>query len=217
MNTAKITSALFVLLLGALVALFFLYVSIIRDQKLAVWRIEQLESRPPSVIEKVESTARENEQMVVAQDLPLIVTTPAPTSTARPSAAPTVTPRKTITDFALFGAGFTTSSLTWTDVTGSDIELNKGEFGASPDIVWSAMLRVEAGSGEVRARLFDVTNSVVVSGSEISNTQGTSALTTSGKLNMFSGKNVYRVQIMSKLNNPVFFDGGRIKVSYATF
>ena len=111
---------------------------------------------------------------------------------------------------------FTTTATDWVNLSGveSYIDLEK-EYGKGAKVSWEGSLKVAHGNGQAYARLFDVTHGIAVSGSEISTTNNAdSKLVTSGNLNLWAGKNLYRVQIKSLNSFEVTFGGGRIKIGY---
>ena len=78
-----------------------------------------------------------------------------------------------------------------------------------------ASLKVAHANGTAFARLFDVTHGIGVSGSEISTTNNAvPKLATSGNLNLWAGRNLYRVQIKSLNSFEITFSEGRIKIGY---
>lgn len=111
---------------------------------------------------------------------------------------------------------FTTTATDWYDLKGVEayIDLEK-EYGKGAIVSWEGSLKVAHGNGQAFARLFDTTHGIAVSGSEISTTNNVdSKLVTSGNLNFWAGRNLYRVQIKSLNSFEVTFGGGRIKIGY---
>lgn len=120
------------------------------------------------------------------------------------------------TTYIPFSGTFTTTATDWYDLKGVEayIDLEK-EYGKGAAVSWEGSLKVAHGNGQAFARLFDATHGIAVSGSEISTTNNVdSRLVTSGNLNLWAGRNLYRVQIKSLNSFEVTFGGGRIKISY---
>lgn len=108
----------------------------------------------------------------------------------------------------------TTTSMTWVDATGTDVYIDlANDYGKDAKISWDANLSVI--SGQIFARLYDVTHNIAVNGSEISVTEKNN-LTNIGSANfsLWNGRNLYRVQLKSLNSSVVTFGSGRIKVVY---
>ena len=73
-------------------------------------------------------------------------------------------------------------------------------------------MKVTNGNGAAYARLFDVTHGVAVDGSELSSSAENFAQISSGRIRVWSGNNLYRVQIKSLNGFTVYFDSGRMKI-----
>jgi hypothetical protein len=128
---------------------------------------------------------------------------------------PTAVPKSQIV-FIPLTATFTTTNMTWTDVPGTDIYINLvSEYGVGARAWWDAFLTVADANGTVYARLYDVTHSIGVSGSDVMlENIGTSTQVSSGQLGFWAGRNLYRVQIRSLNSFIVSFTNGRIKIAY---
>ena len=110
----------------------------------------------------------------------------------------------------------TTTSTSWVDAVGTDFYLDlNGDYGSGSEASWETFLKIAHGNGQAFARLYDVTHSIAVAGSEVSVTnQPTSTQVSSGNLNFWSGRNLYRVQIKSLNSFEVTFGSGRIKITH---
>src|SRR3989344_2924071 len=120
------------------------------------------------------------------------------------------------TTYIPLSGSFSTTSTDWYDLQGVEayIDLEK-EYGKNASVSWEGSLKVAHGNGQAFARLFDTTHGIAVSGSEISTTNNAdSKLVTSGNLNLWAGRNLYRVQIKSLNSFEVTFGEGRIKIAY---
>ena len=120
------------------------------------------------------------------------------------------------TSYISLSGPFTTTATDWINLNGVEayIDLEK-EYGKGATVSWESSLKVAHGNGQAFARLFDVTHGIAVSGSEISTTNNAdSKLVTSGNLNLWAGRNLYRVQIKSLNSFEVTFGEGRVKIGY---
>lgn len=111
---------------------------------------------------------------------------------------------------------FSTTSTGWTDAYGIEVSFDLAkDYSAGAKVSWEASLRVANANGEAFARLFDVTHGIAVDGSEISVTNNANyQRVSSGNLNLWSGRNVYRVQVKSLNSLNVDYTGGKIRISY---
>lgn len=128
---------------------------------------------------------------------------------------PAVTvPSSSKTTYIPLGGPITTTSLSWVDAAGTDVYLDLAtDYGKNAKISWEANMSVV--SGQINARLYDVTHNITVEGSEIS-VADKNSLTNVGSANfsIWSGRNLYRVQIKSLNSSVVTFGNGRIKIVY---
>ena len=110
----------------------------------------------------------------------------------------------------------TTTSTNWVDAVGTDVYIDlASDYGSGAKVTWEAFLKIAHSNGQAFARLFDVTHGIVVQGSEISLTNtDVSTQVPSANLNLWSGRNLYRVQIKSLNSFEVTFGSGRIKIIY---
>ncbi|MFH1971138.1 MAG: hypothetical protein ABIJ05_02010 [Patescibacteria group bacterium] len=132
-----------------------------------------------------------------------------PTSTA-------VTKTETKIAYIPLSGPITSTSTGWVDAAGTDIYIDLvNDYGKNAKVSWEAFLKVAYGNGQVFARLYDATHGIGVDGSEIS-LVGTEVSTqvSSGNLNLWKGRNLYRVQIKSLNSFEVTFGSGRIKITY---
>lgn len=111
---------------------------------------------------------------------------------------------------------YSTQNLDWADVPNSDFYLDLvNDYSEEASAYWEAFIHEQHGNGKVFARLFDVTHSIAVVGSDLETNNASSKLETSaGALAIWRGKNLYRVQIKSEKGFPVFFNSGRLKIRY---
>jgi hypothetical protein len=128
--------------------------------------------------------------------------------------APVSAPTTTKTTYIPLSGPITTTSLSWVDAVGTDVYIDlANDYGKSAKISWDANMSVV--SGQIFARLYDVTHSIAVEGSEVT-VADKNSLTNVGSANftIWSGRNLYRVQIKSLNSSVVTFGSGRIKIVY---
>jgi hypothetical protein len=113
------------------------------------------------------------------------------------------------------GAIFSTQSLDWIDVPGSEFYLDLGaDYSSDAVVIWDVFLHEQHGNGLAEARLMDVTHGIIVVNSELNTNNASSTLLTSGVLGIWQGNNLYRVQVRSQKGFPIFFNSGRLKITY---
>ncbi len=122
---------------------------------------------------------------------------------------------QTQTSYIPLTGPITTTSTNWVDAVGTDAYIDLiNDYKSSAYITWEAFLKVAYGNGTAYARLYDVTHGIAVNGSEISTATSSSTQISSGKLSLWAGKNLYRVQLKSLNSFEVTFGSGRIKIVY---
>lgn len=142
--------------------------------------------------------------------------TPLPAATPIASTQTTTTTTQKQTSFITMGATSTTTSTDWIDVPGSEVYIDlANDYSKSAYVTFSATLKVAHGNGQAFARVYDATNNIAVSGSELSTTNNMDEKqVTSGSLNLWSGNNLYKIQIKSLNSFEVTYVSGRLKISY---
>lgn len=136
------------------------------------------------------------------------------TKTPTPAAIPQ-TQRQQVSYIPISGP-ITTTSSSWIDAPGTDFYMDlEGDYDRNATVTWEGYLKVAHSNGTAYARLYDATHGIAVNGSEIS-LSNTSTLTrvSSGNLSIWSGKNLYKVQLKSLNTFEVTFGSGKVKVSY---
>lgn len=208
---------LLILSIGVLSSFILTFRSLGKLDFLSV-RVDRLEKRPVELPSEGDNLIVEQGRLGSPSSNPTPTITPTQPQTATssakllptPTSSPSALVNQSVSYLPIFGS-FTTVSTAWVDVPKSDFILNKKEI-EKADVYWEALAQVSAGSGEVRLRLYDRTNNIVVMGSEIATNAGETALISSGKLTLWNGVNTYRVQIMSKISTEAKFEGGRVKI-----
>ena len=155
-------------------------------------------------------------QKIVANEVSRAIATISGTekkSTIEPGVSATPVPQ--VSYIPLDGT-FSTTSTGWTDAYGIEVSFDLAkDCPAGAKVSWEASLRVANANGQAYARLFDVTHGIAVDGSEISVTNNANyQRVSSGNLNLWSGRNVYRVQVKSLNSLDVDYTGGKIRISY---
>lgn len=119
----------------------------------------------------------------------------------------------TKTSYISIGSTFVTRNTEWTDIPGQ-VTIDPAGYGASHTFSWDASVKIGNANGEVQIRLFDLTNGIAVSGSELSATASSYTNVTSGNLPFWDGDNTYKAQIRSTSGEEATFASGRIRVVY---
>lgn len=144
----------------------------------------------------IENTVAEAVATLSAQPLSVVVKT-------------TTAPKQQVTYVPLNG-DFSTRKTDWTDVRSSEVYVDLAEYSKDPYIDWEAT--VKAQSDRVAVRLYDITHGIAVNSSELESDSNVFTTVSSGQINFWSGKNLYRVQVKSLSSSEVFFSSGRIKI-----
>ncbi|MEK7521613.1 MAG: hypothetical protein AAB599_02305 [Patescibacteria group bacterium] len=119
----------------------------------------------------------------------------------------------TKTTYVPIGSTFSTRSLDWTDVPGQ-VEVDTDAYGSSPAFYWDGSVKIGNSNGEVFVRLFDVTNGIAVSLSELSANSANYTNVSSQPLPLWAGKNTYKVQIKSTSGEEATIASDRVKIIY---
>ena len=113
------------------------------------------------------------------------------------------------------GGTFTTKSTDWVDITSTDVWINLAEeYGEDAYVDWEAFAKTASSGSKAMVRLYDTTNKIGVNGSELETNSATVTRLASGRLYLWRGHNLYRVQIKSLNGVDATFDSGRIKITY---
>ncbi len=165
----------------------------------------------PSMVQK--SGCDEECKKAVAEEVARAVATISAQTKSQVSIS--ASPKPQVSYIPLDGTA-TTTSTGWVDAPGIEVAFDLGrDYGTGAKIAWEASLKVADGNGQAYSRLFDVTHSIPVAGSEISTVDNASyQRVNSGNLNLWSGRNTYRVQIKSLNSFEISYTGGKIRISY---
>ncbi|MEK7113075.1 MAG: hypothetical protein AAB875_07235 [Patescibacteria group bacterium] len=127
-----------------------------------------------------------------------------------------VRPKSQQTSYISLDGTVSATSTSWVDAPGIEVAFDlTQDYSKDAPVSWEASLKVAHGNGQAYARLFDVTNGIAVAGSEISTTNNSSYLrVNSGKLGLWAGRNVYRVQLKSLNSFEITYTGGKIRITH---
>ncbi|MCJ7804432.1 hypothetical protein MUP35_01730, partial [Patescibacteria group bacterium] len=110
------------------------------------------------------------------------------------------------------GGGGATINRDWVDVGNAEVYLDVNDYPNLDKAYFEGFIKVKNGNGKAFARLYDVTHSIGVQGSDIESASENFTLVESGSLNFWQGKNLYRIQIKSLNGYEASIDSGRIKL-----
>jgi hypothetical protein len=122
------------------------------------------------------------------------------------------TKTKSIVYVPISGSGSTTAN-DWTSISGTDFYLDKADYKGLQEISFEGNLKLFNGNGVAYMRLYDVTHGIAVQGSDAQTSSQTSTPVNSGAINLWSGKNLYRVQLKTLTADTAVFDGGKLKIT----
>lgn len=165
-------------------------------------------------IEKIDICGEECRKQIEEQVAKAMATVSAGKKTTTVTTASTDSTEKTA--FIPLSGPISTTSTDWYGAPGTDFYLSlTDDYGKNAQVYWEAFLKVAHANGIAYARLFDVTHGIGVSGSEISITNSSDLKqVSSGKLSIWAGNNLYRVQLKSLNSFEVTFGNGRVKIIY---
>lgn len=115
--------------------------------------------------------------------------------------------------FVYFGNSGSTQSTTWSDMSGSDIKFNINNYPRAKAFYFQADLQTDAPDRTGYARIYDITHSLGVAGSDIAFSGLTANLKESASLNLAPGNLQLRIQLHSDLNVTTIYNP-RIKIVY---
>jgi hypothetical protein len=202
----------FILLVGIAVLSVILF-----NLNQKVQLLSQNKSTNTQTIKEIETkeTVKEVDEVKIAK----MISDAVATLSAAPKTVVTKTTTQTTgnrTSYIPMGSVATTTSTDWVDVADSDVYIDlKNDFGTAAYVTFETSLKVANGNGQAFVRLKDVTHGISVDGSELSSTDNANYIrVSSGKLNLWQGRNLYRVQIKSLNSFEVTQSNGKIKVVY---
>jgi len=123
---------------------------------------------------------------------------------------PTRTKVKNVSYVPIPGSGNTLNT-SWTTIAGTDFYLSKGDYPGLTGIYFEANMKLVNGNGIAYLRVYDMTHSIAVNGSEIQSSSQTSTFVTSGAISLWDGYNHYVIQARSLTADTTVFESGRLK------
>jgi hypothetical protein len=167
----------------------------------------------PGCDDECQRLIKEEVSKAVASQSANTKTNPSPVSTSKPVLTVTQKPQ---VSYVPFGSDYSTNNTDWVDASANEVSFDiNQDYSKGAKASWEASLRVDNANGVAYARIFDVTHGIAVDGSEIAVTDKSDfQRTSSGNINLWSGRNVYRVQIKSLNSSQIFYSGGKIRISF---
>src|SRR3989344_2681064 len=124
----------------------------------------------------------------------------------------TVTQNQPVKEYYVpLGTG-STNSTTWVDLPGVEAYIAPSNYGTIVEMYLEVAVRVPTGSGQVFARLKNVTDNNSLFESEVSYEGTAGKLISSGKIPVPTQTRLYRMQLRSSLGAEVVLDNARIKL-----
>lgn len=141
--------------------------------------------------------------------------TPVPTITSSQSISKSkilTNPKiKTVAYVTIPGSG-SSASFDWSNLPGTDFYFDTRDYPGLLEVYFEASMNLFNGNGRAYVRLFDVTHSIGVQGSQVETTNQASTVVESGKLSFWAGKNTYRVQAKTLTSDTAIFSYGRLRI-----
>jgi hypothetical protein len=144
-----------------------------------------------------------------------IETVASPTPTVIPTKAPVYTSAKQKIKYTSYvpipGSGSTLNT-SWTTLEGTDFYLTTADYPGLVGVYFEANIKLQNGNGVAYVRIYDVTNSRAVDGSDVSTSSQTTDYVSNGPLSLWAGYNHYAVQARSLTADTTHFVSGRLKI-----
>lgn len=199
----------------------FIFIVILSAFSLYLYNEVRLLSAKQAASQLIQQTEVQEEKLDESKLKQLISDTvsellPSPTTTVKVVNTTTQTNTTPRTSYIPMGSQTTTTSTDWVDVPDSEVYIDlKNDFGTNAYVTFEANLKVAHGNGQTYVRLYDATNKITVEGSELSTIDNADyKQVSSSKLNLWQGRNLYKVQMKSLNSFEVTYSGGKIKVAY---
>lgn len=100
----------------------------------------------------------------------------------------------------------------WDDITTTDTLIDTANYGTIKEAYFIATLRNPIQTGDTQVRLYNVTDKHVVWNTELKMDGPVSLQVTSPKITLDTGAKMYRVQLKSGLQTPVFVDIAKVRI-----
>lgn len=116
----------------------------------------------------------------------------------------------------LISAEIGSTSTDWYTVDAAQVYIDLlNDYSSVAQVSWEVSLKVKHGNGQAFARLWDDTNKIAVVGSELTTQDNADyKYVSSGSLNLWNGRNLYKLQLKSLNGFEVTAANARIKISY---
>jgi hypothetical protein len=123
---------------------------------------------------------------------------------------------KPLTSYISLDGTYSTTSTSWVDVPGAEVSFDlAADYSKGAKVAWEASLKVANANGTAYARIFDSTHGIAVDGSEVKvENKDNYQRVSSGYLNLWSGRNVYKVQVKSLNSFEVSYTGGKLRITH---
>lgn len=145
----------------------------------------------------------------VADLLPTYI--PSITLKPVPTAVSTSVKTKFVSYIPIPGSGNTANTV-WTDLAGTEFSFSVSDYVGFKEAYFEANIKLFNGNGIGYVRLYDITNSRAVDGSEISTSSQISTAVSSGKVSLWLGNNRFKIQARSLTADTTYFESGRLKI-----
>ena len=139
---------------------------------------------------------------------------PEPTASVKPTLPVWQAPKtktRTVAYVTIPGSG-RSNLFSWQDLTGTEFYFDKADYPGLVEVYFEANISLLNGNGRADVRLFDATHGIGVQGGEVESNSQTAAIKTSGKLNFWSGKNLYRIQAKTLTADTTIYNYGRLRI-----
>lgn len=122
------------------------------------------------------------------------------------------TARPTVKEFYVpLGTGSTTST-SWTELTGVESVIDMANYPRIKSIIFEASMRIPTANGRVYAKLYNVIDKHDVWYSEVYAEGSSGYRAESRKITLSSGRKLYRVMMKSTMGYEAILDSARIKI-----
>lgn len=152
-------------------------------------------------------------QKLIEEKIANVLPSYLPSVTVKPQS--TIVPPSAKTKFVSYipipGSGNTTNT-NWTDLAGTEFSFSIGDYVGFKEAYFEANMKLFNGNGVAYLRLYDITNSRAVDGSEISTSSQSSVAVSSGRISLWQGNNRYKIQARSLTADTTYFESGRLKI-----
>ena len=141
---------------------------------------------------------------------PVAVATSCPVVTFIPT--PTMPLTKVSREYYIpLGSGSTKSS-DWEDLNGVEAVIDMNNYPNPKSIIFETSMYIPTGNGEVKAKLYNVTDQHDAWSSEVTSSGSTSQRNEANNISLAPGRKLYRVMMKSSMSYPAILDSARLKI-----